>query len=124
MRVILAAVLALTLSGCAKKQPLTTVGGKSVSHWVEATHGSDAKVRKQAVIKLGNFGPSDPAVYPALVQALGDTDARVRREAILSLVKLAPHSKDAIPSLIEVQKKDGDASVRDYATRALDRLQH
>lgn len=121
MRLIMIALIAIALSGCKKAQP-TTVGGKPVSHWVQAIHASDPKLRKQAVFKLGNFGPSDPAVYPTLLDALTDSDAKVRCEAILSLLKLGTCSKEAIPVLTEVQNRDGNSTVRDYATKALERL--
>lgn len=122
MRLILVAVVAIALSGCKKAQPPVTAGGKPASHWLEAMQAADPKVRKQAVVKLGNLGPTDPAVYPALVGALADGDAKVRCEAILSLLKLGPSSKEAIPVLTEVQHKDRNPLVRDYATKALERL--
>lgn len=109
------------VSGCGPVRP-TLAGGKPVGHWVQALRNPDVKVRKQAAFKLGNVGPTDSAALPALMAALKDRDARVRREAILALVKCGPGAKDAIPELIEVHRKDRDAKVREYAEKALEKL--
>jgi HEAT repeat protein len=93
-------------------------GGK----WAEALRDPDAKLRKKAAFTLGNIGPSDPAVLPALIGALEDADAGVRCEAILSLLKCGPAAKEALPALAEVQQRDRDAQVRSCAARALAKL--
>ena len=72
----------IALCGCAREQP-KMAGAK----WAEALHDRDAKVRKKAAFTLGNIGPSDAAVLPALIEALRDADAEVRYEAILALLK-------------------------------------
>jgi HEAT repeat protein len=79
-------------------------------------------VRKKAAFTLGNIGPSDPAVLPALTGALKDADAGVRCEAVLALLKYGPGAEEAIPELTEVQAKDRDARVRAYAARAVEKL--
>jgi HEAT repeat protein len=109
------------LSGCGPSLP-TLAGGKPVSYWIEALQDPDAKVRKNAVFKLGNVGPADAAVFPALREALKDPDARVRREAILGLMKYGPGAQEAVPILIELQRDDRDAQVRSCAARALEKL--
>jgi len=114
-------VLAVLLSGCNRERPMVA-GGKPVSHWVEALKEPDARLRKTAVSKLGNVGPADEAVLPALLRALADTDAAVRREAILALMKYGPGAREAIPKLSELRQKDRDAQVRNYAARALQKL--
>jgi HEAT repeat protein len=111
-------VLVVTASGCGRATP-TLAGGKPVSHWVEALQSPDAATRRQAVAKLGNVGPADPAAFPALLGALRDRDAAVRREAILAVMKSGPQAEDAVPVLAEVQLKDKDAHVRADAGRAL-----
>jgi HEAT repeat protein len=93
-------------------------GGK----WAEALRGPDAKVRRNAAFTLGNIGPSDPAVLPALLGAVKDADAGVRCEAILALLKYGPAAREAIPELTEVRQKDRDPKVRAYAARAVDKL--
>jgi HEAT repeat protein len=108
----------LSLSGCNKAQP-TMAGSK----WAEALRGPDVKLRKQAAFTLGNIGPTDPAVRPALIEALKDADARVRCEAILAVLKLGPQSKEAVPALRDLQNQDPDRKVRSYASKALERLQ-
>lgn len=110
-------ILLLSLNGCAKAQP-TMAGGK----WASVLHDPDANVRKKAAFTLGNIGPSDPAVLPALIGALTDADAGVRCETILALLKYGPAAKEAIPELTQVQEKDRDPKVREYAAKALDKL--
>jgi HEAT repeat protein len=117
MRRILLVILLISLSGCGSAQP-TMAGGK----WAEALRDRDAKVRKKAAFTLGNIGPSDPAVLPALIGALKDADAAVRCEAILALLKCGPAAKEAIPELTEVQEKDRAAEVRAHAAKALEKL--
>ncbi len=117
-----AVLLAVLLSGCNKERPMLA-GGKPVRHWVEALKEPDAKLRKTAVAKLGNVGPADEAVLPALLEALADVDAGVRREAILALMKFGPGAREAIPRLTDLRKQDRDAQVRNYAARALEKLE-
>ena len=120
-RLALIAVLGAALAGCGRTPP-TLAGGKPVSYWLEAVQGPDARLRKTAVFKLGNVGPGDAAVVPALVGALRDRDAGVRREAILALMKCGPDARDAVPALTDLRRRDGDAQVRAYAARALQKL--
>ena len=102
------AVCAVTLAGCGDAQPPLT-GGKPISYWVDASRIADAPVRKQAVFKLGNAGPVDPAVLPTLMAALADKEAlRVRREAVLALLKMGDDAKQAIPLLLDMRAKDRD----------------
>jgi len=110
-------ILLISLTGCGRAQP-TMAGGK----WAQALRDSDIKVRKKAAFTLGNIGPSDPAVLPALIGALKDADAGVRCEVILALLKYGSGAEEAIPELKEVQNKDRDAKVREYATKALEKL--
>jgi HEAT repeat protein len=118
---VFVAVVSVLLSGCGQSPP-TMAGGKPVSHWVEALRDPDAKVRKTAAFKLGNVGPADAAVLPALVQALKDRDPAVRRESILALVKCGPEAGQAIPVLTDLQQRDRDPQVRSYAARAVQKL--
>jgi HEAT repeat protein len=93
------------------------------SKWAEVLRDPDAKQRKKAVFTLGNIGPTDPAVLPALIGVLKDADAEVRCEAILALLKYGPGARDAIPALTEAQRQDRNAKVRTYAAKALEKLQ-
>jgi HEAT repeat protein len=108
--------------GCGRA-PATLAGGKPVRYWVEALHDRDAKLRKKAAFKLGNVGPADSAALPALVGALDDPDPAVRSEVILALIKFGPAARDALPKLIDLQRRDRNAQVRQYASRAAARLQ-
>jgi HEAT repeat protein len=117
MKRILCITLIIALSGCTKTPP-KMAGSK----WAEALHSPDVRTRKHAAFTLGNIGPSDPAVLPALLEALKDADPTVRCEAILALLKYGPGAQEAIPLLTEVQAKDRDARVRAYAAQALEKL--
>jgi HEAT repeat protein len=116
------AVLCGLLVGCGQTRP-TLSGGKPVEHWVQALNDPDARVRKDAASKLGNAGPVNSDVLPALVAALKDPDAKVRCEVIFALVKFGPDAKEAVPILTELRKSDSDARVRTYAGEALEKIQ-
>jgi HEAT repeat protein len=120
-RLVFLASLTTALLGCGKSEPALS-GGKPVSYWVDALRAPDPRVRKEAAFKLGNAGPIEPTVYPAVVAALGDADAQVRVEVVKSLVKFGPAAKEAVPTLTELQQKDPDARVRTLAGRAIDLL--
>jgi HEAT repeat protein len=116
-----AALVAILLAGCGKQGPLRT-GGKPISHWIESLTDADPKVRKTAAFKLGNVNAADPTALPALLQALADPDPIVRREVIIAIVKFGADAQVAIPALTELGHRDPDAIVRDYAGKALDKL--
>jgi HEAT repeat protein len=121
MRLLIGLFLVVLLSGCGKGQP-PVAGGKPVSYWAAALHDPDPRQRKKAVFKLGNVGPMDATVFPALRAALRDRDASVRCEAILAILKFGPDAKEAIPDLTGVQQHDGDGKVRSYAAKALEKI--
>ena len=83
-----ATICLVQLGGCSREPPPPTLtGGKPLSYWMQALRRTGAGQRRGAVFELGNVGPTDPAVIPALTAALQDRDARVRSAAILALVK-------------------------------------
>jgi hypothetical protein len=114
-------ILLIGLCGCGQAAA-TMAGGKPVCYWVEAIHSPDAKLRKEAVFKLGNVGPADAAAFSALQEALRDADAAVRCEAILAMLKGGPAAQEAVPILTEMREHDRDAKVREYAGKALEKL--
>jgi HEAT repeat protein len=114
-------VVGLGLGGCGKAPP-PLAGGKPVGHWVAALRGPDAAARQTAAFKLGNVGPADAAVLPALTGALHDPDARVRCAAILALLKCGRGAAQAVPDLTRIQQEDRNAKVRAYAAKALEKL--
>jgi HEAT repeat protein len=120
-RLALVAVVAVISGGCGETSP-TLAGGKPVAHWVSALQDPDAKLRKTAVFKLGNVGPTDAAVLPALLGALNDSDATVRREAILALMKCGTDAREAVPALRDIRQRDPDPKVRDHSARALEKI--
>jgi HEAT repeat protein len=115
---LLAAAL-LAAGGCGR--PPALAGGEPVSHWVQVLKDPDAKHRKKAAHKLGNAGPAEADVVPALTAALQDRDAGVRGEAALALGKCGPAARDAIPALTALQQ-DRDLTVRAYAADALSKI--
>jgi HEAT repeat protein len=110
----------LVASGC-NRTP-TLAGGEPVSHWVQVLKDPDARQRKKAAHKLGNAGPVEETVVPALIAALQDRDAGVRGEAALALGKCGAAAKDAVPALTALQE-DRDTTVRIYAADAIKKIQ-
>ncbi len=122
MRLLILVILGIATIGCnGKTEPILT-GGKPIDEWVRALSAPDAKLRKKAAAELGNVGASNPAVVPALREALKDKNADVRCEAILALVKSGSGAGDAVESLEAIGWQDRDPKVRSYAVKALERL--
>jgi HEAT repeat protein len=117
MKRIFPVVVLLSLCGCAREQP-RMAGAK----WTAALHDRDAKVRQKAAFTLGNIGSSDPAVLPALIEALKDSDVEVRYEAILALLKYGPGARAAAPALKDMSQHDRDFRVREGAAKALEKI--
>jgi vesicle coat complex subunit len=118
---LLTALVATASTGCGKSQP-TLAGGKPIRYWVEAINDSNPMTRKEAALHLGNVGPTDDAALPALLGAMRDPDPRVRCEVILAVVKFGPDAKQAVDDLTDLKLHDGDAKVRDHASKALAKL--
>jgi len=116
--VLLAALVALAGCGGEERGPVLS-GGKEVKSWVAELHNPKAQVRRQAVLKLGNAGDSDPAVLPALAEALLDLDAVVRRDAIRAVAKLTLPSALIKERLQIMSRSDRDTVARDLAAKAL-----
>ncbi len=116
-------VLAAVASGCGRSErgPLLA-GGREVRSWVAELRDPKPRVRRQAVLKLGNVGDDDPAVAEGLALALRDSDVLVRRDAVHAVVKLKQPSDAVIARLREMNETDPDAIVRDFAKRALAKL--
>jgi HEAT repeat protein len=93
-----------------------------VSSWVAELDDPKPQVRRLAVLKLGNVGDSDLAAAEGLARALNDSDVLVRRDAVHAVVKLKQPSDVIIARLREMNRTDPDATVRDFATRALNKL--
>ncbi len=113
----------VAFSGCGgtERGPILA-GGREVKSWVADLHNPKPKVRRQAVLKLGNVGDEDPSVADALADALQDTDPLVRSDAILAVVKLKQPGA-AIKERLEIMSKsDQNARARDLAGKALERL--
>jgi HEAT repeat protein len=116
--------LAIIAPGCGSeaKGPMLS-GGREVKSWVAALHDPKPQVRRQAVLKLGNVGDSDPAVADALAEALHDADPQVRHDAVLAVVKLRNPGEAIKGQLATMSQGDKDARVRDVSKRAVARLE-
>ncbi|MGP0062331.1 MAG: HEAT repeat domain-containing protein [Isosphaeraceae bacterium] len=121
IEVVLVGTVALSGCGGTERGPILA-GGREVKSWVADLHNPKPKVRRQAVLKLGNVGDEDPSVADALADALQDTDPLVRSDAILAVVKLKQPGA-AIKERLEIMSKsDQNARARDLAGKALERL--
>jgi HEAT repeat protein len=115
---------AMVASGCGREQRVPVLaGGREVKSWIADLHDGKAGVRRQAVLKLGNVGDADPAAVQGLAAALRDADPLVRREAVFAVLKLKSPTQEIVQELGEVRRADRDATVRDLASRALEKLE-
>jgi HEAT repeat protein len=93
-----------------------------VKSWVAALRDPKPRVRREAVLKLGNVGDADPTAAEGLALALRDSDVLVRRDAVHAVVKLKQPNEDMVARLREMNGSDPDPTVRDFAKRALAKL--
>jgi HEAT repeat protein len=117
---VIAVLFLTTIAGCAREErgPILA-GGREVKSWVADLHDRKPQVRRQAVLKLGNVGDSDPAAAVALADALRDPDFLVRRDAVLAVAKLTKPGEGIVSQLKIMSESDRDSTVRDYAKKAL-----
>ena len=97
-------------------------GGREVKSWIADLRNPKPRVRRQAVLKLGNVGDTDPAAADGLAEALRDSDATVRRNAVSAVAKLSKPNEDLLAWLRIMSDRDRDPRVRDYAKRAIARF--
>src|SRR5271157_6036908 len=97
-------------------------GGREVKSWITDLHNPKPQVRRQAVLKLGNAGDSDPATAEGLAEALQDSDALVRRDAIRAVANLKQPGALIKERLQTMSRLDKDSLARDLASKALARL--
>jgi len=110
-------------SGCGREElgPILS-GGRELKSWIADLHNPRPQVRRQAVLKLGNAGDSDPATAVGLAAALQDPDALVRRDAIRAVAKLKQPGRLIKERLQTMTRRDQDSLARDLASKALERL--
>lgn len=70
---------------------------------VEALKDSDANVRREVAIALGEIKADPKLAVPALTVALKDADGNVKAAAAESLGYFGANAKDALPALKELQ---------------------
>jgi hypothetical protein len=118
-RTMLLGVLVAILGCQAEERGPILAGGREVRSWIADLHNPQPKVRRQAVLKLGNVGDSDSAVADALAEALRDSDPLVRRDAVMAVAKLLKPGDAVIAQLKVMEKSDRDSLTRDFAKRAI-----
>ncbi len=122
---MLSAILgsAVAWTGCGREERgPELLGGREVKSWVADLHHPRPQVRRQAVIKLGNVGDSDPSVAAGLVEALNDPEPLVRRDAILAVARLKDPPAALKQRLETMSRSDKDARARDLARKAVIRI--
>jgi hypothetical protein len=121
-RLVALALINLAL-GCGQ-EPTGPVlaGGRELQSWITDLDHRSPKVRRVAVLKLGNVGDSDPLVPPALARSLNDPDPLVRRDAIMGISKLTNPDQSIRDQLEKMSKLDHDPTVREHAGHAFNRL--
>lgn len=123
-RLFLAVVAAVAaVAGCGQSDPKVSAGGRSTSEWVEQSKNVDPKISRKAVTELSHLGIADPNAIPTVIDAVRDPDPGVRREAVLGLLRLGPKARDAAAVLSEAARSDRDPTIRDYAAKALEKVQ-
>jgi vesicle coat complex subunit len=116
MRVQTSLVLLLCLLACGCRKTIST------DELIKDLKTGNEKERITAVRTPTPGGKGDAAkVVPALIDALRDGASDVRRSAAIRLGLFGEQAKDAIPALQKAQH-DGDARVREAATKALTRI--
>jgi len=122
----IALALASTITsqcGCGREErgPILS-GGRELKSWIADLNNPRPQVRRQAVLKLGNIGDSDPATALGLAAALQDPDALVRRDAIRAVAKLKQPGGLITERLQTMTRRDKDSLARELASKALERL--
>ena len=110
------------LAGCDEPRGPLLAGGREVKSWVADLKSPDSKIRRQAVLKLGNVGDADPTVAPALAEALDDVNPLVRHDAVLAVVKFASPGEEIVGRLRSMAKSDKNNRTRESAGKALRKL--
>jgi HEAT repeat protein/S1-C subfamily serine protease len=69
-----------------------------------ALKDSDAAVRKNVALALGNLGPQARGVVTDLLDQLKDSDAEARKAAVVAVGKVGVEGKESVPLLIGLLK--------------------
>ncbi len=82
----------------------------------------DGRVRELAAQSLGEIGPDAASAVPALVLLLENPEEGSRNSACIGLAGIGPAAKGALPAL-RAALADPSANVRQFAQRAIDRIE-
>jgi HEAT repeat protein len=87
-----------------------------------ALHGDDARLRFGAARTRARLAPPEPALLPALVEALGDASSEVRWSAARIFVDLGRLHGEALRVALALARGDASARVRRMAVFCAARL--
>src|SRR5262249_51653169 len=92
--------------------------GRPTSYWVHLLQSGKDQERANAAEAVGERGPANADVVPALRAGLEDEDEHVLRNAATSLGQIGPDAVPAVPALVRALK-DKDGLFRLEVARAL-----
>ncbi len=95
----------------------------TVEQLVKAFKSKDEDERNKAVESLSEMARGVADAVPGLTERmLNDDDARIRVMFASVLGSLGPQARSAYPALLHIQHNDGNKSVQEAATTALERM--
>lgn len=98
---------------------LSRMGPEAVQPLVQLLNSSDPQFRQRVSVSLTSIGAE---AVPPLINELTNKDARVRQEVIMVFSFMGQEASAAVPALMKIMKDDEDASVRQTAALALQRI--
>lgn len=87
---------------------LARIGQPSVKRVLVAAKGSDEVTTSRAINVLGDIGPADSAVIPALIGFVKGPHEGIRIEAAKALGKMGPAAAEAIPAIEQARKRSSE----------------
>lgn len=74
---------------------------------LKAARSDDIHIRCEALRTLGAIGPRDRAVFPTVIEGLGDKEPQVVAMAVFGVRSMGPDARAAVPALVKLlQAKD------------------
>jgi HEAT repeat protein len=81
--------------------------------------GTDADLRREALLSLSLLGDRSPDVVSAIARVLADKDAEQRHQAVLALARFGPAARTVEDDLKRTFQTDSDKAIRSSAAHAL-----